>query len=303
MSDPREKTYCVLDGQDKLGEGIFWCHEEQVLYWVDVPLPSLLHRFDPVTKQHDVWPMPEMVTALAKRGDGTLLIVSQGGVNFFDPRHGKFTRVAAPERDRPLNRSNDGAPDAHGRFWYGTMSNNLAPDGSEIPISKATGKLYRIEPDLRIVAMDGPVGIPNSTCFSPDNRTLYFADTRLGTIFAFDFDLEQGTISRKRIFSDLQGYGYPDGSTVDADGGVWNARWGAGCVIRFAPDGTMDRVVKIPAQNVTCCAFGGAALDTLYATTSRLGRVAAELATFPQSGGVFAFRPGRAGLPRPVFAG
>jgi len=303
MSDPTAEIHCVLDCQDKLGEGIFWCPEEQVLYWVDVPLPSLLHRFDPVSQQHDVWPMPEMITALAKRRNGSLLVVSHHGVNFFDPRSREFTRVAAPEKNYPLNRSNDGAPDARGRFWYGTMFNNLALDGSEIPILEATGKLYRLDSDLGVTEMDGPVGIPNSTCFSPDNRTLYFADTRQGTIFAFDFDLERGTIGRKRIFSDLQGYGYPDGSTVDADGGVWNARWGAGCAIRFLPSGRVDRMVKVPAQNVTCCAFGGAALDTLYVTTSRLNLSAAELKDSPQAGGVFAIRPGVSGLPRPFFAG
>ncbi len=303
MTELTERVQCVLDCRDQLGEGIFWCPAEQALYWVDVPLPSVLHRFDPVSQRHDVWPMPEMITALAKRRDGSLLIVSHHGVNFFDPRSGEFTRVAAPEKDQPLNRSNDGAPDARGRFWYGTMSNNLAPDGSEIPILDATGKLYRIESDLRIVAMDGPVGIPNSTCFSPDNRTLYFADTRQGTIFAFDFDLEGGVIGRKRVFSDLQGYGYPDGSTVDAEGGVWNARWGAGCVMRFTPDGKVHRVVEIPAPNATCCAFGGAALDTLYVTTSRLNLSPAQLHSYPNAGGVFAFRPGMSGLPRPCFAG
>ncbi len=247
--------------------------------------------------------MPEMITALAKRRDGTLLVASHRGLNFFDPAKPALIRVATPEVDRPLNRANDGTTDALGRFWYGTMSNNLGPEGDEIPITESTGTLYRVGPDLRVVASYEPVGIPNSTCFSPDNRTLYFADTRIGVIFAFDFDLERGAISRKRIFSDLSGHGYPDGSTVDTEGGVWNARWGAGCVIRFTPDGKMDRVVPIPAQNVTCCAFGGAALDTLYITTSRLNLSVTESEACPQAGGIFAIRPGKFGIPRPLFEG
>jgi L-arabinonolactonase len=297
------KAVCVLDCHDKLGEGIFWCPVEQVIYWVDIAMPSILQRFDPVTERHDVWPMPEMITALAKRKDGTLFITSHHGLNFFDPKSGKLKRVANPEADRPLNRANDGAPDAHGRFWYGSMTNNIAPDGSDLPIAAPTGVLYRVEPDLRVIPIDGPVGISNGTCFSPDGGTLYFADTMAEAIFAYDLHLESGEISHKRIFANPTGYGYPDGSTVDAEGYVWNARWEAACVIRFSPDGEIDRVVKIPASRVTCCAFGGKDLDELYVTTSRMNVDPIELEKHPQAGGVFALKPGVRGLSRPMFGG
>ena len=269
MTQSEDLATCVLDSQDKLGEGIFWCPDEQVIYWVDIAMPSLLQRFEPVTGQHKTWAMPEMITALAKRKDGTFFVTSHHGLNFFDPKSEKLTRVATPEADQPLNRANDGAPDPRGRFWYGSMTNNIADDGSDLEIAAPTGTLYRVEPDLKVVPMDGPVGISNGTSFSPDGSTLYFADTMAETIYAYDLDLDSGDISNKRIFSNLTGYGYPDGSTVDAEGYVWNARWEAACVIRFSPDGEIDRVVKIPASRVTCCAFGGANLDTLYVTTSR----------------------------------
>ena len=81
---------CIVDCRDKIGEGAFWCPDEQAIYWLDVPMPSLLHRFIPATGRHDVWPMPEMITAMAKRADGTLLIASERGINFFDPRQGKL---------------------------------------------------------------------------------------------------------------------------------------------------------------------------------------------------------------------
>jgi L-arabinonolactonase len=294
---------CVLDCRDKLGEGIFWCPIERVLYWVDVPMPSFLHRWDPNNGKHDIWPMPEMITSLAKRNDGALLVASHHGLNVFDPRRATLVRIAAPEADRPANRANDGGVDGKGRFWFGTMRNNVAPDGAYLAIAESTGVLYKVEPGLRIVPMEGEVGISNATCWSPDYRRMYFADTLVGAIHVYDFDLELGAISNKRMFAKLDGHGYPDGATVDADGYVWNARWEGGSVIRFAPNGDVDAIVAIPANRVTCCAFGGDDLDTLYVTTSRLHLTEQELETQPRAGGIFALKPGVRGLPRPAFAG
>ena len=303
MTKLSDQATCVLDCQDKLGEGIFWCAEEQVIYWVDIAMPSFLQRYNPVTAEHKTWAMPEMITALAKRKDGTLFVTSHHGLNFFDPQSETLTQVATPEAHLPLNRANDGSSDPRGRFWYGSMTNNIADDGSDLPIPSSTGTLYRVEPDLKVVAMDGPVGISNGTCFSPEGSILYFADTMAETIYAYDLDLDSGDISNKRVFSNLKGHGYPDGSTVDAEGYVWNARWEAACVIRFSPDGEIDRIVNIPASRVTCCAFGGANLDELYVTTSRMNVDPSEIEKHPQAGGLFALTPGVLGLPRPIFAG
>ena len=114
MTRVNAEVSCVLDCHDKLGEGIFWCPIERALYWVDVPMPSFLHRWDPETGKHDKWPMPEMITSLAKRRDGTLLVASHHGLNVFDPRDAKLMRIAAPEADRPGNRANDGGVDGKG---------------------------------------------------------------------------------------------------------------------------------------------------------------------------------------------
>jgi L-arabinonolactonase len=303
MSKAKSEVECVLDCRNKLGEGVFWCPTERTLYWVDVPMPAFLHRLQPKTSKHDSWPMPEMITSLAKRRDGTLLIASHYGLNVFDARNGTLARIAAPEASRPLNRCNDGATDAKGRFWFGTMRNNVADDGTYLTIPESTGVLYKVEADLRIVPMEGGIGISNAICWSPDNKTLYFADTMKGTIFAYDFDLESGAIANKRVFANPEGRGFPDGATVDAEGYVWNARWEGGCVIRFAPDGRIDRVVEVPASRVTCCAFGGDMLDTLYITTSRLHLTKEQLASQPEAGGIFALRPGVRGNPRAAFAG
>ncbi|HEY4191635.1 MAG TPA: SMP-30/gluconolactonase/LRE family protein [Mesorhizobium sp.] len=294
---------CVVDSHDKLGEGAFWCPDEGALYWVDIAMPSALHRLTPATGRHDSWPMPEMISALAKRGDGTLLVASQSGLGFFDPARPQLQRVAAPEAHKPANRSNDGAPDASGRFWIGTMQNNFAPDGSEIPVESATGSLWRIEAHLKATEVISGIGITNGVAWSPDSRTLYVVDSMTQTIFAYDFDLEPGTVGNRRVFSDVKDMGDPDGNAVDAQGYLWSARWEGHGLMRFAPDGTVDRVVPIPASRVTSCAFGGPDLATLYVTTSRRGVDAETLARYPQQGGLFSLRPGVSGLPRAKFAG
>jgi sugar lactone lactonase YvrE len=294
---------CVVDCRNKLGEGAFWCPEERVVYWLDVPMPSILHRFDPVSGRHDSWPMSEMSTAMAKRRDGSLLIASQGGINIFDVKTGKLNRAVRPESDKPGNRSNDGAPDARGRFWIGTMQNNIAPDGSDLPLVGSQGSLWRIDPDFGATRMVDRICIPNGIVWSPDHKTLYLVDSMIQTIFAYDFDLERGTISNRRVFSEVKDLGYPDCSAVDAEGYVWNARWAGSAVVRLATDGRIDRVVPMPAERVTSCAFGGEDLGTLYVTTSRLHIDADSLARHPRQGGLFAFGPGVKGLPRTQFAG
>lgn len=293
----------AVPAMDKLGEGAFWCPDEAALYWLDVPMPSRIHRLHPASGTHDEWPMREMVASMAKRPDGTLLVASHHGLNSFDPRTGSLTRLAAPEAHLPDNRSNDGAPDARGRFWYGTMCNNIAADGSYFDRGLASGILWKVEPDLTATPMVEGIGISNAVAFSPDNRTFYFADTIQETIYAFDFDIETGTLGERRVFAGPQGdgLGYPDGACIDAEGYLWNARWEGACVIRFAPDGRVDRIVAIPASRVTSCAFGGDALDTLYVTTSRLHLGDEELRRYPDAGALFSFRPGVRGLKRPSF--
>jgi L-arabinonolactonase len=301
MSD--SSVQCVLDCRNKLGEGVIWDPAEKVLWWVDVPMPSAIHRFDPVSGDHKVWHFPEMVMSLSKRRNGTLLVASHHGLNVFSPTDGSLRRVAAPEADKPLNRSNDGSTDARGRFWFGTMRNNIAPDNTYVGVSESDGTLYRVGADLVPVPMDGGIGISNATCWAPDGKTMYFADTLAGVIYAYDYDLDLGAISNRRIFSAEQDYGYPDGATVDAEGYLWSGRWEGGCVLRIAPDGRIDRKIEVPAKRVTCCAFGGGDLATLYITTSRLHFTEAELSTQSQAGGLFAVRPGVKGVPQAQFAG
>lgn len=294
---------CDVDSADDLGEGAMWCPAEQAVYWLNIPMPSRLHRYHPATGRHQSWDMPEMISALARRRDGTLLVASHHGLNSFDPRDGRLIRLAAPEADRPGNRSNDGAPDAQGRFWFGTMMNNLGPAGEDLPITGATGALWCIAPDLTYRCVIDGIAITNGVAWSPDQKTLYVADSAPQLIHAYDFDAETATVSNRRVFSDDKSLGYPDGAAVDSEGGLWSARWEGQCVARFRPDGGLDFTVPIPAPRVTSIAFGGPDFRTAYVTTARHGATAEELARFPQQGGLFSFDSPVAGLPRPQFAG
>lgn len=298
------RAECAVDCQDHLGEGIIWDERDQVLWWLDVPMPSRLHRWSPETGAHQTWPMPEMITSMAVRESGGLIVASHHGINFFDPENGQLERVLELEKHLPRNRCNDGACDRLGRFWVGTMQNNISPEATGLPLEESSGSLYRIAPDLSFEQMESNIMISNTVCWSPDNRTFYFTDTATGVVQAYDFDLEAGTLSNPRPFA--QGdpdSGYPDGSTVDADGGLWSCRWEGNAVMRFSPEGQVDTVVEVPVSRVTSCTFGGRNLDTLFITTARWDMTPEELEVNPQAGGLFQVKPGFRGVADSRFAG
>ena len=291
---------CLVDAQDKLGEGCFWDVATQTLWWLDAIVPSAIHRLHVASGAYRKWQFNEMVTAMAIRKDGTLIVGSFKGINTFNPETGALTPLRALEPDKPKNRGNDGACDAKGRFWFGTMMNNVGPSGADMPITAATGTLFRIDYDHQVTAMAHGIGVSNGPCWSPDNRIFYFTDSRAQIIWAYDFDLDSGTISNRRVLNDTKDFGHPDGATIDAEGFLWSARWGGSCVLRIDPKGRIDRVVPMPAKRVTNACFGGSKLDTLYVTTSRLH---VEDKNLPLQGGVFCFDPGVRGFEKHAFAG
>lgn len=217
---------CLLDTKDKLGEGCFWDADTQTLWWLDILMPSAIHRYHVASGAHRKWCFSEKVTAMAKRKNGTVLVGSHTGVNVFDPVTGTLTPWCKIDPETPGNRGNDGACDARGRFWFGTMMNNIGSRGEDLPITASTGKLFRIDATGGVEVMETGIGVSNGPCWSPDNRTFYFTDSMAQVIFAYDFDLDSGTLSNRRVLNDTKDHGYPDGATVDADGCIWSARWG-----------------------------------------------------------------------------
>jgi L-arabinonolactonase len=286
------KVEIAVRAGDRLGESAFWDARRGRLWWVDIPYPSRLHQLDPSTGATRDWAMPEMVTCVRAARDGrTLIAACHTGLARIDAETGALERLYDPEPHRPFNRGNDGATDPRGRFWFGTMQNNLSPDGGDYPLIEDSGAFYRLDADLKTTLFEDNIGVSNSTAFSPDGRTMYFCDTRRGVIWAYNYDLETGVPSNRREFARFE-RGHPDGSTVDAEGGLWNARWGGGCVVRYTPDGRYDRVIELPTPKVTSCAFGGPGLEWLFITTAGGGPGGSD----PEAGHLYVCRPGVRGV-------
>lgn len=251
--------------------------------------------FDPDSGKAESVEMRDRVCCFAPRRAGGLIVGFADRVALFDPelRHEELVHLFEP--NNPETRLNDGRTDRNGRFVLGGM-NEVSGTANSSVISIGT--------DLAVETIVNGVSCANSTCFSPDGATMFFADTPDREIVAFDYDAATGAVSNRRVHADFSGEpGLPDGSCVDAEGGVWNAEWEGRRVVRIAPDGRIDRVIEVPVWKPTCCAFGGPDLDTLYITTSRLMSSESVLEEEPESGGLFAVKPGIRGVPDTPFNG
>lgn len=288
------KAELVLDCRNEHGEGVVWNGLDSRLWWTDIH-GKKLWSYDPTTQASQSYPAPDRICCFAPRRDGTVVAAFADGFAFFDPKTGRRDNIAAFEPDLPQTRLNDGRTDREGNFIAGGMDEkDLAPVSS----------VWRLSADLNLTRLFGSVRCANSTCFSPDGRTMYFADSPECEIVAFDYSPGIGISGEKRTIAKLpKGRGVPDGSCVDAEGFIWNAVWEGHRVERFAPDGRLDRRIEVPVAKPTCVAFGGADLDTLFITTSRLGSSAELLEREAHSGGLYAAQPGVKGLIDAPFAG
>lgn len=296
QSSPHEVT-CVVDANNKCGEGPLWHPSQEALYWTDIN-GFTVQRYVPATGEVRSWSFGEPACALSLTTDPDTLLLALGSqVILWSPRTDTRTLLTRPEPDTPAHRLNDGATDPSGVFWVGSMPNNVAPDGAPQDAGGFTGSLFRVRPDGTVSTQDRGFGITNTLVWSPDRRTFYCGDSEANVIYAYDFVEDGSGISGRRPFFEGFSRGAPDGSAIDADGYVWNCRFGGKCIVRVAPDGQVDRVVEMPASNVTNCDFGGADLRTLYVTTAALGAPEGD----ERPGGVFAVRTEVAGLPTTPF--
>lgn len=239
--------------------------------------------------------MPDRVCCFAPRQNGGFIVAFADRVALFDLETEEEEKVVEYQPENQETRLNDGCMDRQGRFILGGMNEKSGAANADV---------LRIDPDLTVTTLFGGVSCANSTCFSPDGATMYFADSPDREIVAFDYDITDGTVSERRLHASFaEEPGLPDGSCVDAEGGVWNAEWEGHRVVRIAPDGHIDHVIEMPVWKPTCCAFGGAELDTLFITSSRLMSDEDALAKEPQSGGLFAVKPGVRGVVDAPFLG
>lgn len=283
---------CVVNQRELLGECPLWDERTQRLWWVDILAPAL-KQLDPASGTVKQNPLPEAMGSFAFREAGGLLAAMKSGIYLMDASYSLVQPLAAPEPDLPGNRFNDGRCDRDGRFWSGTMMEAMR---------EPVGALYRIGADRSCARKRTGITVPNSLAWSPDGRTMYFADSPRRTIWAFDYDRASGEPSNERVFVATEA-GFPDGSCVDADGCLWNAEYGGARVVRYTPAGKVDRVLELPVKNPTCCAFGGRKLDVLYVTTAAQRLNEAQLEEQPLAGSLLAVRPGSTGLAESRYAG
>ena len=261
---------CVAPIGDRCGEAATWCEEDSVLYWTDVNR-FLVHALDTRTNAVRSWFFDEPVVALSLTEDKDELLVALGS------RLILWNKSTNARRDHgfrcagwPNVRLNDGRAGPGGEFWIGSMANNVGEHGEANEAVAGKGELYRVSRNAAPKLFRDGLGISNTVCWSPDNRTFYFGDTMKNTIWAYDYDAESGSIAGERPFFTGFSRGHPDGSAVDSEGYLWNCRFGGRCIVRVAPDGAIDRVIEMPVRNITTCAFGGSDLRTLYITTASI---------------------------------
>ena len=269
----------VFENPSDVGEGPIWDAKRQLLYWVDI-LSSEVHIYNPSSGQNRAINVGQYVGTVVARASGGLMLALHHGFASLDVETGEVTMLNDPEPAIPTNRFNDGKCDPAGRFWAGTMP---------LTENKPTGSLYVMDSDLSVRKMLSNVTISNGIVWSHDNQTMYFIDTPLGTVDAFDYDLATGNIANRRsVITIPEGQGFPDGMTIDADGNLWVAQWGGFRITQWNPNtGDLLQTVHAPVPNTSACAFGGPNLDQLYITTARHNLDQATIDQYPLSGSLF----------------
>lgn len=287
---------CVIQKDARIGEIPIWADGDR-LYWVDIHGPKL-YRTDLKSGAEETWTFPSLIGSYSLwQGGGGAVVALQSGVFEIDFETRELVKLYDAPYDQEHYRLNDGRCDRHGRFWIGSMRMHNSP------LTYGNAAFYRLD-DRGFSEQIDQVSIANGLAWSPDNRTMYIADGPNRRVLAFDYDIESGTPSNRRVFINIpENIGSPDGATVDVEGGYWVAMIRGGRILRFLPDGTLDRDIKAPTTHPTMVAFGGPEYDTLYLTTSSNHYPdAAAKALEPKAGSVFSFKPGVRGIAEPAFA-
>lgn len=279
----------VIDAKAQLGEGPAWDEDAQLLYWVDI-LGKTIHTYDPLSLKEEMIQLDEHIGAVVPAKNGGLIAALQRGFYFIDLPSETLSKIADPEQHLPNNRFNDGKCDPKGRFWAGTMAYDAA---------EGQANLYCLEEGKEVVKKLDQVTISNGIAWSTDFKTMYYIDTPTKEVVAFDYDLDTGNISNKRVVIEIQDkMGNPDGMTSDMDGNLWIAHWGGNQVSNWNPHtGELLGSISVPAPQVTSCVFGGKNRDELYITSARAGMNEEQLEKYPHAGGVFRVKVGVKGAP------
>ena len=294
MSADRVEPEVVVEKRARVGEGSIWDAEKQLLYWVDI-LSHQLYIYDPKTRENRTIETCQAVGTVVPRASGGLMLALHNGFASVDLDTEKITPFADPERDIPANRFNDGKCDPAGRFWAGTMAFDTEPD---------RGALYCLDVDHTVSKKVSPVTISNGIVWTADHKTMYYIDTQLDNVRAYDYDVDTGAIHNERVVVENQGGGHFDGMSIDAEGMLWIALFGGWGVSCYNPDnGELLQEVDLPFAQVTSCAFGGENLDELYITSAVHTMDEQALAEQPLAGALVRIDPGVRGVPAHSYAG
>lgn len=285
----------LVDVKTTLGEGPLWDVDEQRLYWID-SFDGRVFRCTADGGEVRAWDVPQKIGSMCMRRSGGAVVSLARGFHFLDFATGEVSLIVDPEPDKPYNRLNDGKVDRQGRFVAGSMDTlEAGPNGA----------LYRLDADLKLTRLEAGIIVSNGPCWSPDGDTFYFSDTWSGQISVYDYDVATGTPGGKRRFcGGLDNGGGFDGATVDAEGCLWSAHVYAGQLVRYRPDGEIDRIVDMPVKKVTSVMFGGPELDVLYVTSMAKPPLPRFPDDGPMRGALFAiYGLGVRGVPEARFAG
>jgi sugar lactone lactonase YvrE len=281
----------TLRVKNTLGEGVIWDAMGAAAWWTDID-GYKLYRYDPAEKKLDHWTTPERLGSFALVDHSDYLICGfASGFAYFNPHNSQMTDlqwVKKIEQDNPGTRLNDGRADRQGRFWAGSM----VESGDQ-----GAGALYCLDQQLQVTSKVSGLSISNGLCWSPDSTVMYHTDTPSQRINAYDFDATTGAIANQRCLVRTEKGCFPDGSTVDSQGYIWNAQWGASQVVRYSPAGEIDFVLPLPVSQPTCVTFGGPQLDRLFITSATQGFDEQALLAEPDAGNVLIFQTNVTGTP------
>ncbi|MDE1940392.1 MAG: SMP-30/gluconolactonase/LRE family protein [Alphaproteobacteria bacterium] len=272
-----------------LGESVLWDVGTQSLWWTDIQ-ERLLYQYGWDDQRLKQFAAPERLCSFGfVHGNDKLIAAFESGFALFSPADGATVWLARPEAEHRGMRMNDGRVDRQGRFWAGSMAETAAGAGK--------AKLYCLDKTGLAHLRESGITISNGICWSPDATKFYFADSPSQTIWQYTFDATSGEVSDRRVFAETPDGASPDGANVDSEGFLWSAHWGAGHIVRYAPDGRIDRTLALPTSQPSCLAFGGPHLDLLFVTTARQGLSGDTLRYDVSAGDVFVYNVGVAGLP------
>jgi sugar lactone lactonase YvrE len=282
----------VTSHRARLGEGPFWDVPTQALYWVDIAARQALRLMG---GELQVRQLPEHVSAFIPCERGDALVTLSSGVYRLDLATEALTLLCVAD-PKAGNRGNEARCDAQGRLWLGTMQNNIGEQGEDLPITRRSGGLFRIDADATVTRLLNGLGIPNTLLWNEAGSQVHFGDSMDGTLYQHSIQAD-GQLGAAQAWFGPHTRGGPDGSAMDAEGYIWNARWDGSCLLRLTPSGEVDRIIELPVSRPTSCVFGGPELTTLYITS------AASPLNHPLDGAVLAIEVDVPGKPCHRFAG